>query len=135
MLHRAGDPVTPRRGRRLFRLDPAGHRAGRPDYPEVIYETLVERCGLGPTICAIEIRTGHGLVTQRLLREGAHVTAVEPDPGMASYLRDAASSPNLDVVISSFEDADFPWPASILPWPPPPFTGSTKRSACPNLGG
>jgi SAM-dependent methyltransferase len=93
-------------GRRLFGLDPAGYRAGRPDYPEVIYETLVERCGLGPATCALEIGPGTGLVTQRLLREGAHVTAVEPDPAMATYLQDTAASANLDVVITSFEEAD-----------------------------
>jgi SAM-dependent methyltransferase len=93
-------------GRRLFGLDPAGYRAGRPDYPEVVYETLVERCGLGPRTRALEIGPGTGLVTQHLLREGAHVTAVEPDPSMASYLSDTAASANLDVVISSFEEAD-----------------------------
>ncbi len=93
-------------GRRLFGLDPAGYRAGRPDYPEVIYETLVRRCGLGPTARVLEIGPGTGLVTRHLLREGAHVTAVEPDQSMASYLFEAAASANLDVVISSFEDAD-----------------------------
>jgi len=93
-------------GRRLFGLDPAGYRAGRPDYPEAVYETLVHRCGLGPTTRALEIGPGTGQVTQRLLRNGAHVVAVEPDPSMASYLFETSASANLDVVISSFEDAD-----------------------------
>ena len=93
-------------GRRLFGLDPAGYRAGRPDYPEVVYETLVERCGLGPTTRVLEIGPGTGLVTQRLLRAGAQVKAVEPDPSMASYLRDAAASAELDVVTASFEEAE-----------------------------
>ena len=106
--HEPGSQLHREEGRRLFGLDPAGYRAGRPDYPDVIYETLVERCGLGPTTRALEIGPGTGLATQRLLRDGAHVTAIEPDPGMASYLRDAAASPNLDVVISSFEEADIP---------------------------
>jgi SAM-dependent methyltransferase len=95
-------------GRRLFGLDPAGYRAGRPDYPEAVYETLVQRCGLGPTARVLEIGPGTGLVTQHLLRQGAHVTAVEPDRSMAPYLCDPASSANLDVVIASFEETDIP---------------------------
>lgn len=95
-----------REGRRLFGLDPAGYSAGRPDYPEAIYEILLRRCGLGPTAQVFEIGPGTGLVTQRLLRAGAHVTAVEPDPSLASYLCDTAASANLDVVRSSFEEAD-----------------------------
>ena len=55
-------------GRRLFGLDPAGYRAGRPDYPGAIYETLVQRCGLGPTARVLEIGPGTGLVTRHLLR-------------------------------------------------------------------
>ncbi len=93
-------------GRRLFGLDPIGYRAGRPDYPEAVYETLIERCGLGPATRVLEIGPGTGLVTQRLLGAGAHVTAIEPDPSMASYLTDAAASAELDVVTSSFEEAE-----------------------------
>src|ERR1700722_13207118 len=99
--HELGSGLHREEGRRLFGLDPAGYRAGRPDYPEVVYETLVERCGLGPRTRALEIGPGTGLVTQHLLREGAHVTAVEPDPAMATYLQDTAASANLDVVITS----------------------------------
>jgi len=42
-------------GRRLFGLDPIGYRNGRPDYPEAVYEILVQRCGLGPATQALEI--------------------------------------------------------------------------------
>ena len=99
-------PLHREEGRRLFGLDPAGYRAGRPDYPDAVYDTLVERCRLGPTTRVLEIGPGTGLVTRHLLRAGAHVTAVEPDPSMASYLRDTETSASLDVVISSFEEAD-----------------------------
>jgi SAM-dependent methyltransferase len=98
-LHRA-------EGRRLFGLNPAGYHAGRPDYPEAVYETLVERCGLGPTTRVLEVGPGTGLVTRRLLAKGSHVTAVEPDPSMASYLYNTAASAELDVVISGFEGAE-----------------------------
>ena len=93
-------------GRRLFGLDPVGYRAGRPDYPEAVYETLIGRCGLGPATRVLEIGPGTGLVTKHLLGAGAHVTAIEPDPSMASYLRGAEASAELDVVTSSFEEAE-----------------------------
>ena len=101
-----GSDLQRHEGRRLFGLDPIGYRNGRPDYPEAVYEILVERCGLGPAIRALEIGPGTGLVTQRLLGEGAHVTAIEPDPAMASYLRDVAASDDLEVVATSFEEAE-----------------------------
>lgn len=105
-VRETGSELQRDEGRRLFGLDPVGYRAGRPDYPEAVYEILVERCGLGPATRVLEIGPGTGLVTQRLLRAGAHVTAIEPDPSMASYLREAAASTELDVVTSTFEEAD-----------------------------
>jgi SAM-dependent methyltransferase len=74
--------------------------------PEVVYETLIQRCGLGVATRVLEIGPGTGLVTQRLLHEGAHVTAIEPDASLASYLRGAAASTELEVVVSSFEEAE-----------------------------
>jgi SAM-dependent methyltransferase len=93
-------------GRRLFGLNAAGYRAGRPDYPEAVYETLAGRCELGPRTRVLEIGPGTGLVTQRLLRTGAHVTALEPDPSMSTYLVDTMASARLDVIPSSLEAAD-----------------------------
>jgi SAM-dependent methyltransferase len=93
-------------GRRLFGRDPIGYHAGRPDYPDAVYQTLVRRCGLGPGAQVLEIGPGTGLVTQHLLRAGAHVTAVEPDESMASYLRNALPAVDLDVVNSTFEEAE-----------------------------
>jgi SAM-dependent methyltransferase len=101
-----GSQLHREEGRRLFGLDPAGYRAGRPDYPEAVYETLVGRCGLGPTTRALEIGPGTGLVTRHLLAVGAHVTAVEPDSSMATFLKKSESSSSLEVVISSFEEAE-----------------------------
>jgi SAM-dependent methyltransferase len=93
-------------GRRLFGLDPITYRMGRPDYPDAVYETLVRRCGLGPNTRVLEVGPGTGLATQHLLRAGAHVTAIEPDESLASYLHDTAASSELDIVHSTFEEAD-----------------------------
>ena len=65
-------------GRRLFGLDPQAYEAGRPDYPQAVYQSLVHRCGLAAGARVLEIGPGTGLVTQRLLAEGAKVVAVEP---------------------------------------------------------
>ena len=35
-------------GREAFGSDPANYDTIRPDYPDWVYATLVERCGLGP---------------------------------------------------------------------------------------
>jgi SAM-dependent methyltransferase len=102
----AGSELQRNEGRRLFGLDPNGYDAGRPDYPDAVYEVLAQRCGLGPTTRVLEIGPGTGLVTRRMLGEGARVTAIEPDPSMARYLQDADSSSDLQVVVSSFEEAD-----------------------------
>ena len=94
-------------GRRLFGLGSGWLSRRGPDYPEAVYETLVKRCGLGPTARVLEIGPGTGLVTRHLLRQGAHVTAVEPGcHGISSCLFEAAASAYLNVVISSFEDSD-----------------------------
>ena len=73
-------------------MDPAAYEEGRPEYPERVYDVLVDRCGLGPGTVTLEIGPGTGLVTRRLAAFGASVTAVEPDPGLAGYLSKALPS-------------------------------------------
>ncbi len=90
-------------GRVLFGKDPKGYDAGRPDYPERVYEVLTGRCGLRPGARILEIGPGTGLVTRRLLTAGASVTVVEPDPGLAGYL--ALECPDVEVLPSSLEEA------------------------------
>jgi SAM-dependent methyltransferase len=121
-------------GRRLFGLDPIGYRVGRPDYPDAIYETLVERCGLGPATRVLEVGPGTGLVTERLVGAGAHVTAIEPDPSMATYLRDAAASAELSVVTSSFEEAEVTRAAFDLAVAATSFHWVDQEVGLPKLG-
>ncbi len=99
----SGDVLQRGEGRLLFGQDPQGYAAGRPDYPERVYQVLTDRCGLEPGARILEIGPGTGLVTRRLLAAGALVTAVEPDPGLAAYL--AREHPGLEVVPSSLEEA------------------------------
>lgn len=63
------------------------------------------RCGLSSGSRVLEIGPGTGLVTRHLLEAGGSVVAVEPDPGLAGYLR--ATVPGaLEVVESTIEEVD-----------------------------
>jgi SAM-dependent methyltransferase len=101
-----GDLLQRSEGRTLFGADPQRYEAGRPDYPDRVYQVLAERCGLRAAIRILEIGPGTGLVTRHLLAAGASVTAVEPDGGLAGYLAD--TYPDVEVVAASLEEAVLP---------------------------
>jgi SAM-dependent methyltransferase len=92
-------------GRRLFGRDASVYEAGRPQYPEAVYEVLEQLCGLANGCRVLEIGPGTGLVTRRLLEAGASVVAIEPDPGLASHLRTALMDRPVEVVESPLESA------------------------------
>jgi SAM-dependent methyltransferase len=100
-------PETLRRdeGRRLFGRDASLYDAGRPQYPETVYEILEQRCGLKGGCRVLEIGPGTGLVTRRLLEAGASVVAIEPDPGLAAYLHRVFTDSVVEVVESPLESA------------------------------
>ena len=93
-------------GRRAFGNDPASYHAVRPQYPDWVFATLVQWCGLGDGKSVFEIGPGTGIATRRLLDLGAGpLIAIEPDPNLAAYLRSNNRDEALKVMISSFEDA------------------------------
>lgn len=89
----------------MFGLDPAAYDAGRPGHPDRVYEVLAERCGLAPGTRVLEVGSGTGQVTLRLLALGADVVAVEPDRELAAYLRERAAG-RVEFIPASLEDAD-----------------------------
>jgi SAM-dependent methyltransferase len=91
--------------RRVYGVDPESYEAGRPDYPERVYELLVTRCGVRRGAKVLEIGPGTGRVTRRLVDFGAVVSAVEPDPRLAEYLTTVMEGYAVKVVVASFEDA------------------------------
>jgi len=121
-------------GREAFGDDPANYHSARPAYPQETWAALRERAGLRPGIEILEIGAGTGLATLPLLAaHPAHLTAVEPDPRLADFLRATAANARLDVVAASFEDADLA-PASFdLAVSATAFHWLDARSALPRL--
>lgn len=93
-----------RRG--LFSSDVAAYDAGRPGYPDRVYELLQQLCGLGPESRVLEIGPGTGQATGRLLGCGATVTAVELGAEMAAALEAKYPGDNLSVKVGAFEHVD-----------------------------
>lgn len=94
-------------GRRLFGYDPASYVAARPDYPQGLYDRLVERCGLRRGMAVFEVGAGTGLATRRLLEQGASpLVAIEPDLILAAFLTSRLPSAALRVVQQTFEEAE-----------------------------
>lgn len=95
-----------RQRRGLFSSDVAAYDAGRPGYPDRVYELLQQVCGLGTGSHVLEIGPGTGQATRDLLRHGATVTAVELGAEMAAALEAKYPDDNLSVNVGAFEDVD-----------------------------
>lgn len=54
----------------------------RPGYPETLLATLVDEAGLRPRSVVADVGSGTGISSELLLRSGARVVGVEPNPEM-----------------------------------------------------
>ena len=82
------------------------YAAGRPDYPDRVYDILRDRCQLGPTSRVLEIGAGSGQATKRLIEAGAQVVALEPNEALAEQLSARLNmAQRLEVVVAAFDDA------------------------------
>jgi SAM-dependent methyltransferase len=96
-------------GRQAFGEAPANYDAARPGYPDWVFETLRDRCGLQPGCATFEVGAGTGKATRPLLDAGADpLFAIEPDARLAQYLSASTTSPGLQVVNAPFETAELP---------------------------
>jgi SAM-dependent methyltransferase len=93
-------------GRTAYGLDAAAYDVGRPEYPQRVFDILAERCGLMSGSSVLEIGPGTGQATRRLVDLGARIVAVEPDPGMASFLRQSPLAHRIQLIETTFEEAD-----------------------------
>lgn len=105
---RAGGELSRETGRWIFGRDPEGYARGRLGYPEEVYRTLREPCGLRPGARVLELGPGTGIATRELLRRGLlRLLAVEADPHMAAHLRESLGPwrGRCRIVVSPFETA------------------------------
>ncbi len=85
----------------------------RPDYPERLFDRLVELTSARPGGRVLEVGAGTGKATLALARRGLRVTALEPGPALAAHARaNLAGFPDVDIVESTLEDL----PASTEPF-------------------
>jgi SAM-dependent methyltransferase len=105
------DSIDNAEGRHLFGSDPANYAAIRPDYPDEIYQFLIDTGALRPNCKTLEIGAGTGLATRKLLELGANpLTAIEPDARFSAMLEALADSRrmSLELVNVPFEEAALP---------------------------
>src|SRR6201997_4535840 len=103
------DKISLNDGRRLFGNDPKTSAEARPDYPDALYARLIARCGLRPGASVFEIGPGTGIATRHLLSLGAFpLRAIEPDPRLATFLRETSETDSLEIDQASFDEAALP---------------------------
>jgi SAM-dependent methyltransferase len=122
-----------REARTIFGSDAPGYDTGRPDYPAGVYESLASRCGLRAGASVVEIGAGTGLVTRRLVANGARVLAVEPDANMAAHMA-AAVSGDVEVIRATFEQAALPQDRFDLAVAATSFHWVDQAAGLPKLG-
>lgn len=97
---------------RLFDRAATSYAEARPGYPLELYELLRTQCDLRAGSRVLEVGAGTGQATRALLDLGAELTAVEPGESLASYLSRLGRPPHLQVIVSTFEEANIA-PASF----------------------
>lgn len=81
----------------------------RPDYPPGALELLKLRCGLKAGTRVADLGSGTGILTRRLLEEGAEVFAVEPNAAMREAAEEALSGrPGFHSVTGTAEQTTLP---------------------------
>lgn len=114
-------------GRTAFGGNPDSYEAARPPYPDAVYAALRERCVIDGSR-VFEIGAGTGKATFPILVDRpARLTAIEPDPRLATHLGNLADRnwPMLEIVAHPWEDAvlpdngyDFGFAATAFHWLP-----------------
>lgn len=78
--------------------------AHRPDYPASLFDDVIEFAGLAPGARVLEIGAGTGKATRAWVERGLEVTALEPDPRMATVARRrVTNAPGVNIVEATFE--------------------------------
>jgi trans-aconitate methyltransferase len=75
----------------------------RPGYPDQVV-TAVMTYAARSIRSALEVGAGTGKATRLFAGRGVHVTAIEPDPAMATVLTRSMKSSPVEIVLATFED-------------------------------
>ncbi len=94
------------RGQLRMTFDSAAdlYQRARPDYPEALYDALVEVAGLSAGDRLMEVGCATGKATLPLARRGFRITCVELGPALASAARrNLDGFPEVEVIDGAFE--------------------------------
>jgi SAM-dependent methyltransferase len=80
------------------------YQGARPEYPEELFNRLMDVTGLRRGDRVLEVGAGPGKATLPLARRGLRITAIEPGPALAAETRKNLSGYPVDVVVTRFED-------------------------------
>lgn len=81
----------------------------RPTYPKQLIQDIIDRTGLKPEDCLLEIGAGTGKATMPFAEQGYRIQAIEIGEEMADILKDKCSGyPNVSVEVVSFENWENP---------------------------
>jgi SAM-dependent methyltransferase len=80
------------------------YQGARPEYPEDLFNRLMEVTGLRSGDHVLEVGAGPGKATLPLARRGLCITAIEPGPALAAEARNNLSGYPVEVVEARFED-------------------------------
>lgn len=90
--------------RRSFDSAAEHYQDARPEYPQALYDRLVDVAGVGPGDHLLEIGCATGKATLALARRGLQITCVEIGPELAAAARrNLAAFQDVEVVTGAFE--------------------------------
>jgi SAM-dependent methyltransferase len=96
------------RFRTTFDSAARSYHEARPDYPDALYDQLIQLTGITPDDPVLEIGAGTGKATLPLARRGYQITCVELGTALADEARlNLAGFPRVEVVTANVEE----WPA------------------------
>ncbi|MEA3019738.1 MAG: hypothetical protein QOI47_1262, partial [Actinomycetota bacterium] len=80
------------------------YQRARPEYPDIVYDRLLEVTDLEPPARLCEVGCATGKATLPLARRGFRITCIEPGPSLAAAARRNLGDFDVDVVEARFED-------------------------------
>src|SRR5580693_9188175 len=112
--------------RTTFDSVPELYQKARPNYPDELFDDLIQSTELPSGARLLEIGPGTGQATISLAKRGYDITAIELNEGMAKVARRELSDyKNVQVITGSFEETEFPagsfdliYAASAFHWVP-----------------